>query len=62
MNNPVSWTKRVISDNQIEFVSESTFGGAKVAKATFTEGTIQWSTDDIPFLVIEQAQKHFGII
>lgn len=61
MNTPTVWEKRILSDTEIEFISESTFGGSKVAKATFTDGTINWSTDDVPFFVIERAQTHFGI-
>ena len=61
MNTPTVWEKQVIGDNQLRFISESTFGGAKVADATLTDGKITWSTDDVPQFVIERAESHFGL-
>lgn len=61
MNTPTVWEKQVISDNQLRFISESTFGGHKVADATLADGKIVWSTDDVPQFVIERAESHFGL-
>lgn len=61
MNIPVVWAKNVISDTEIEFVSESTFSGVKTARAEFVDGKINWSTDDVPHFVIERANNHFGL-
>jgi hypothetical protein len=61
MNTPTVWEKQVISSNQLRFISESTFGGNKVADATLTDGKITWSTDDVPHFVIERAESHFGL-
>ncbi len=61
MNTATTWINRVISDTEIEFTSDTTFGGSKVAKATLVDGELNWSTDDVPFFVIENANKHFGL-
>lgn len=61
MNIPVVWAKEVLSDNSVQFVSESTVGGPKVATATLNNGKIEWSTDDVPMFVIERAEAHFGL-
>ena len=61
MNTATTWVQKNISDNEIEFVSDTTFGGSKIARATLTDGKINWSTDDVPHFVIENAIKHFGL-
>jgi len=61
MNTPVIWAKEVIADNKLRFISESTFGGHKIAEAEFVDGKIEWSTDDVPQFVIERAEAHFGL-
>jgi hypothetical protein len=61
MNTATTWVQKVISDTELHFTSDTTLGGSKIAKATFTDGKVAWSTDDVPHLVIERANKHFGI-
>ena len=62
MNTATVWEKQVIGTNRLRFISESTFGGTKVAEATLTDAmTIDWSTDDVPQFVIERAESHFGL-
>ena len=61
MNTATTWIKEVVSQDTIRFVSDTTFGGSKVANATLTDGKINWSTDDVPNFVIERAEQHFGL-
>jgi hypothetical protein len=61
MNTATTWIQKTISDTEIEFTSDTTFGGSKIAKASLVDGKINWSTDDVPHFVIENATKHFGL-
>lgn len=61
MNTATTWIKEVVSQDTIRYVSDTTFGGSKVADATLIDGKITWSTDDVPHFVIERAQSHFGL-
>jgi len=61
MNTATTWVQNKISDTELEFTSDTTFGGTKSARATLIDGKLNWSTDDVPHFVIENAQKHFGL-
>jgi hypothetical protein len=61
MNTATTWIKTASSDTEIQFTSDTTFGGSKVAKASLVDGKINWSTDDVPHFVIERAHQHFGL-
>jgi hypothetical protein len=61
MNTATTWVKHVISDKEIRFTSDTTFGGSKVATATLADGKVAFSTDDVPHFVIERAHQHFGL-
>jgi hypothetical protein len=61
MNTPTLWEKRVISDTEVHYISETTLSGSIVAKATLEGGEVKFSTDNVPFFVIERAHQHFGI-
>jgi hypothetical protein len=61
MNTPTLWEKKVISDTEVHFISETTFAGSIVAKATLDNGTVKFDTDNVPFFVIERANQHFGL-
>jgi hypothetical protein len=61
MNTATTWVPQKIDEKTVRYISETTFGGSKVATATLDNGKVVFDNDDVPHFIIEDAHRKLGL-